>query len=143
MKKILSLFLVLLMLFTSVPVAFAAKDNTASAQTQTQLTAENGMANIINNLSSSEQSEENSGFSIKDVIFEDNIAYVNINVVEKCNLVVAVYDEDTFEMLGSGTKTVEASTYTEEETEDIQEVEVDINTMPDHYLAKAFLLDDS
>ncbi len=143
MKKLLSLFLVLLMLFTSVPMAFATNGATGSAETETQLAAENGMANIINNLTESEKSEENNGYSIKDVIFEDNTAYVNINVVEQCSLVVAVYDEDTLEMLGSGTETVEASTFSKDETEDIVEVEVDLDAMPDHYLAKAFLLDSN
>ena len=145
MKKILSIFLVLVMLFTSVPMAYAAEDGTARTETQSQsqLTAENGMTNIINNLTQSDVPEEDSGFSIRNVAFEDGYAYVNINVAEKCNLVVAIYDEDTFEMLGTGKKAVEASVYSQDKTEDIIEVKIDIDSMPDQFLAKVFLLDDN
>lgn len=57
------------MLTTGVPMVFAAEENTANTQTESQFTAENGKANIINNLTASEESEEeNNDYSI-DYLF--------------------------------------------------------------------------
>ena len=145
-KRIFTFFLVLILLLQNVPVVFAAESDSNktsesgnTAETETSLTAENGMGQIISNLSEAESENDDypAGYTIFDITFENNTASVNVNVFGDCKLVVAIFDEETGEMLSSATKELSASVFSEDHREDIISVEMDVAVMPEHFLAKA------
>lgn len=140
-KRVLAVFLIVLTLFTCIPLsAFAVNQNQSnSVETQTTYADDTGMGKIINNLTD-EKVDNNSGYVISDLTVKDKIATVKMNVLADCTLVVAVYDEDTLQMLGSGTKQVE---FDENIPEYNSDVELEIDTMPENFLAKAFLLNEN
>ena len=72
--------------------------------------------------------------SISGLIFEGNQAKVEFNTDTDADLVVAVYDEQKIQMLASGKKTVSAS-------QRKASIQVDIDKMPEYYVASAFFLD--
>ncbi len=151
-KRILTIFLILVMLFQCVPIVYATDNGNSNvsgdsidANTESNLTAENGMGHIIKNLTAAESEDGNypGGYNILGILFDENTASVNLNVSDSCKLVVAIYDENTSEMLCSATKVLSASVFSEEHKEDIINVEMDIAEMPEYFLAKAFILDEN
>ncbi len=145
MKKILSLFLITLLIFTSLPIVYATDSGNASIEDMSSISAENGLDKIIENLTEVENEDEyaNSGYSISDMTFDGTTANVTVNVPAECTLVVAVYDEDTLEMISSATKKLSTSVYSEDYRKDIISVDMNMLVMPEHFLAKAFLLDEN
>ncbi|MBR2892211.1 MAG: hypothetical protein IKB94_00005, partial [Clostridia bacterium] len=143
MKKILSLFLIALMIFTSLPVVYATDSGNATVEDETSISAENGLSKIIENLPEAEDEYANTGYSISDMAFDGTTANVTVNVPDECTLVVAVYDEDTFEMISSATKKLTASVYSEDYRKDIISLDIELSAMPEHFLAKAFILDEN
>lgn len=145
MKRALTIFLILIMLFQSIPIVYATDSISNSTSDETTLSAENGMGQIIENLTEAEIENDNypDGYSISEITFEGNVANVSVNVSNACKLVVAVYDENTLEMLCSATEKLDASTFNEEKRENIVSIKLGITGMPEHFLAKAFLLDEN
>ncbi len=143
MKKILSLFLIALMIFTSLPVVYATDSGNATLENESSISAENGLSKIIENLTETEGEYADTGYSISDMTFDGSTANVTVNVPDECTLVVAVYDEDTLEMISSATKQLTASVYSEDYRKDIVSVELDVLAMPEYFLAKAFILDEN
>ncbi|MCM1364853.1 MAG: C-type lectin domain-containing protein, partial [Faecalibacterium sp.] len=140
-KRIIALLLVVLTLFTCAPMsAFAVTQNNAgNVETETAYADDTGMGKILNNLID-EKTENDKGYIISDLTVEDKTATVKMNVLADCNLVVAVYDEDDLQMLGTGIKQVE---FDENEEETVIDVDIEIDTMPRRFLVKAFLLDEN
>lgn len=145
MKKILSIFLITLLIFTSLPVVYATDSGNASIEDMSSVSAENGLGKIIENLTEAENEDEyaNSGYSISDMTFDDITANVTVNVPTECTLVVAIYDENTSELISSATKKLSASVYSEDYRKDIISLDMNMLVMPEHFLAKAFLLDEN
>ncbi len=81
----------------------------------------------------SEEQEENEGYNVFSVEMQDNVAIVELETMEDCTLVVGIYDEETEQMLASGSLDVYQG-----ETEVY--VEIDIDTMPDYYYIRAYLV---
>lgn len=133
------------MIFTSLPVAYAVNSGDASIEDEASISAENGLSKIIENLTEAEAEDEyaNTGYSISDMTFDGITANVTVNVPAECTLVVAVYDEDTLEMISSATKKLSASVYSEDYRKDIISLDMNVLVMPEHFLAKAFLLDEN
>lgn len=145
MKKILSLFLITLLIFTSLPIVYATDSGNASIEDMSSISAENGLGKIIENLTEVENEDEyaNSGYSISDMTFDGITANVTVNVPAECTLVVAIYDENTSELISSATKKLSASVYSEDYRKDIISLDMNMLVMPEHFLAKAFLLDEN
>ncbi len=143
-KKILSIVLVLLMLVTGIPFVSANETTEGSAESESNLSADNGLGLIIENLTEEQEQEDayNGGYSIFDLTVENGNVNVNLNVSNACTLVVAIYDENTSEMLYSATEKLNASVFTEEKREDIVSIDISKAVLPEHFLVKAFLLDE-
>lgn len=131
------------MIFSSIPMVYATDGISSSVEDETSISAENGLSKIIENLTEAEDEYANSGYSISDMIFDGTTANVTVNVPDACTLVVAVYDEDTLEMIATATKQLSASVYSEDYRKDIISVDMNILVLPEHFLAKAFLLDEN
>lgn len=130
-KGIVAAVLCAVMLLTALPFSVAAQKTDIDSQSDSAFSSQTGLNLIANNLMSGEDSGD---YSIVYLDAEDKTATVEINNKEACTLVVAVYEEDSMHMLASGVKEIEANAGT-------AEVEIDIDTMPEAYVAKAFLLD--
>ena len=81
-----------------------------------------------------EEQEENDGYNVFSVEMIDNVAVVEMETMEDCVLVVGIYDEDTEQLLASGSIDV---------YQDETEVYVDIDTeeMPEYYYVRANLVE--
>ena len=136
-KRLLSVFLALTIVIGVVPMNVFAKENETQANTESEVSvsSETGLGGIINNLQAQEQ-EENPDYSISFIEFNGKVATVYLTNVTACQLVVAVYDENTMKMLGSGVAQLEEGAPT-------TDVEIDIEEMPEHFLSYAFLLDEN
>ena len=76
-------------------------------------------------------------YVITNVDVEGNTASVSYVAEETCNILVALYDEDTGEMLASGNSEAAAA---EEET--LLDITIDTESMPQYFVLKAFMLDN-
>lgn len=77
---------------------------------------------------------ENGGYDIYSIEVSGKIATISFKSVSEAVLVVSIYDEDTRQMLASGS--VEIS-----EDMETAQVEIDIDTMPDYFYMKGFIVD--
>lgn len=139
MKKVLKQTLVILltvvMMFTTVAVGASAKNDDTYSQpgTETGVVNGKGMGTLLNSIS-----ENNNGTTacyITDVVMNGKKAAVTYQAENDCTIVVAIYDENSSQMLGSGI--VKASADNES-----TEVTIDVSEMPDYFALKAFMLDD-
>ncbi len=132
MKKLFAFVLCIVMVVSAVPVISLAQGNNLLNSSDTNVfSSKTGLNLIANNLTSGEDSGD---YSIVYLNIEDKNAEVELNNKEACTLVVAIYEEGGNHMLASGVKEIEANAGT-------AKVEIDIDTMPETYVAKAFLLD--
>jgi len=135
-KRTLALLMTLIMLFTALPLTVFAtqiEEPVVDNSSETQISSDSGMGKIVNNLT---ENEANSNFFVSDITISDKKATVEYSASADCKMVVAVYDEDTDKMLGSGI--VDISKEEKKITTDI-----DIETLPDYYLVKAFFLGEN
>lgn len=141
-KRTLAILLTVVMLMSIAPISVFAKGDEAvsKAETDAQFADDTGMGKIINNLTPTDGGATNTNYVISDVVVKANVATVKLTVASACKLVVAIYDEETQQMLAYGMTDVAAT----EGTND-SEVSVAINKsdMPSYYLVKAFLVDDN
>lgn len=130
-KRILAAVLCAVMVLTAVPLSTAVQESEINSDSSSAFSSQSGLNLIANNLMSGEDSGD---YSIVYLDIEDKTATVELNNKEACTLVVAIYEEGSMHMFASGVKEIEANAGT-------AEVEIDIDTMPETYVAKAFLLD--
>lgn len=136
-KRTLSLLLAVLMLCNGMTTAFAVPESQAEADMSDMgVAAGQGMGTLLNGLIAAQNEQESEICFISSVTMTDRTAAVELTAQEACTLVVAIYDETTGEMLGSGVAAVEA-----EQTQ--ASVEINALSMPDKYLVKGFLLDEN
>lgn len=139
MKKIVSFLLVMLMLVSLVPTASASQTSTNTAEaesSQSEIAKDGDLGSLIANSLEEQENEEDGDIENKilDVTMDGNVATVSFNNNVEVKIIVAVYDEETKLMLGSGMAEFEKNA-------DIGEVTIDIDAMPEYYVVRAFLLD--
>ena len=137
-KRTLCSILVLVLVLGCVPVTAQAQDGQeASVSNDVTLEGSSSFGNLLTNTVNESQTPEadaNYDGRICDLVIEGTTATVEYTTPVEANLVVAIYDQDSGKMLGSGTLTVSP-----EET--IAEVAIEIPAMPYYFRAGAFLLD--
>ncbi|MGN1303603.1 MAG: hypothetical protein ACI4YB_01080, partial [Oscillospiraceae bacterium] len=110
---------------------------TSSVQTGTELTVQgtNAFGNMLAAELQSAQDEqiENEGQNIFSIEMTEKTATVEYDVIEDCSVVVGIYDESGTTMLASGNADIFADN-------NIAQLTIDIDTMPQYYYIKAFLI---
>lgn len=140
-KKVLSALLAIIIIATSMPfTAFAVEENTKGNQNVStdvgdmSLTATNPIAEVITEELEKSSTEETADYVITDLKFNGKVATVYLGVVADCTVVVAIYSE-AGQMLATGITTASQGI-------DSVDVTVDIDSMPEYFIAQAFLLDE-
>ncbi|MBQ2384208.1 MAG: hypothetical protein II290_09225, partial [Oscillospiraceae bacterium] len=143
LKRIISAVLVLTLLFSLVPTAvFAEAERSQASVEDSELTVEgsNSFGALVSD-AISENTEETetaaedypAGYEVTDLTIEGNVATVTYSSLEAAVLVVALYTEDGLQLIDSANTQV---------TADANEATVTFgDTMPEYFLAEAFLLD--
>lgn len=140
-KRIISLLLVIVMIFTMLPAyALATEQTQSSTQTNTpSLQGSNSFGNLIvedihkKQESVSDDSGADCDFSVSELVIEGNTATVTYSAEETATLVVAIYTEDGLKLVTSGNTMVDP-------VETVATVSI-AGTMPDYFMASAYLLD--
>lgn len=104
---------------------------------ETEINAVNSVGNLIKNTleSGTDNKESEEGYDIIDLSIERNLATVEYDTLEDAEIVVALYAEGTepLQMLASG----KADAIKDEH---IVQVTIESDSIPDYFIAKAFLL---
>lgn len=139
LTRILSVFLILALIIVMIPINVFAEKNDGSVSAKASnvsVSGTDGFGSVIAKASAGAE-EDDPDYGIEDFyLVENNIAYVKFHNVESCKLVVALYSEETGQMLGSGMKNVSAH-----ETE--ANIIIDVESIPQYYILKAYLLDEN
>lgn len=137
-KRFLSLFLAIVMVLSLGTIAFAIEDTPVTSIDNSAMTVEGTndvgilLADELSGKTAANEADKN---HITELSIEDCVATVNYVTDKSGDIVVAIYDETTGQMLASGTESVQASS---------QSVAVTINgDIPRAFVATAFLLDSS
>lgn len=130
--RIFSLFMATVLIFGIVPISsFATENETGS---DVSISDSTSFGKMLNNTISGENAD-NSDFSITSLEINGKRAKVTFGNSDTCLLVVSVYDEESLQLLGSGVTEINeiaaGSAY----------VDIEISSMPDYFIAYAFLLD--
>lgn len=137
-KSVLSLLLCMIMIIGTLITTIAAKGNdssqTAIEQDGLRLESTNAVGKVLAK-AASEQVESSESYGIVGVDINGSTIAVEINNADACTVLVAVYDDDSGRMVGSGFCNVEQNAGN-------VDVELNISSLPDYYLLRAFLLDD-
>ena len=137
MKRLIALALVLTMAISMVPVTAGAENEGTAVSNDVTLEGTSSFGNLLTN-TVNESQQEGSGEAydarICDLVIEGATATVEYTTPVEANLVVAIYDQNSGKMLGSGTVAVSP-----EET--IAEVAIETPVMPYYFSAGAYLLD--
>ena len=138
-KKVISLILTLLILFSSVEVvAFATYDHSLALNIDDDyaIAGNNAVGNVLSDLMNNEEdkNKDNNPNEILDLYLENGRAYVTFETEIQADIYVAVYEEESKQMVGSGKVTVYP-----DEKETI--VEIDCMNWPEYFIVRAFLLD--
>ena len=138
-KQITAMLLVVIMCVSAPTTALAegtvAQNNaeTVSGQSDVTITGTDSVGNMVAKEATAQQEDQQGKkASISGLNFNGNKAEVEFYTTEDADLVVAVYDEQQVQMLGSGKVTVAAGDTT---------ATVTVNaTMPKYFVASAYLL---
>ena len=137
-KSVLSLLLCMIMIIGTLIPTIAAKGNDSSQaaieQDGLRLESTNAVGKVLAK-AASEQVESSESYGIVGVDINGSTIAVEINNADACTVLVAVYDDDSGRMVGSGFCNVEQNAGN-------VDVELNISSLPDYYLLRAFLLDD-
>ena len=137
-KRVISLLLILVMITGMLPVFAQAEESTTTIDNG-ELTVEghNGVGDLLANdiVQTQEAMEEQSitGYTLAALEITGNTATVTYNSLEEATVVVAIYTENSTQMLASG----KASVIPEETTATVTIESV----MPEYFIATAYLLD--
>ena len=138
-KQITAMLLVVIMCVSAPTTALAEgtdaqnKAETVSGQSDVTITGTDSVGNMVAKEATAQQEDQQGKkASISGLNFNGNQAEVEFYTTEDADLVVAVYDEQQVQMLGSGKVTVAAGDTT---------ATVTVNaTMPKYFVASAYLL---
>lgn len=136
-KRILAVLLTAVMLLSVAPMSVFAKGNEPDVEngTQAEIKQTNSLSKMLAEATDMSQVAMDSPYYISEMTFDGKIANVRYYNEQDCWLAVAVYDETTGQMLDSAVELVEAESVTADITMNID--------LPEHFLAKAFLLDEN
>ena len=138
LKSALSLLLCMIMVLGAViPSIAAGRSNSSEAsieQDGLRLESTNAVGKVLAKAASEQTAQQSGDYGIIDVEIAGNIVNVQINNEESCTVVVAVYDDDTGRMIGSGFCDAEKDA-------DIVDVELNVSEVPEYYLLRVFLID--
>ena len=138
-KQIMAMLLVIIMCVSSPMTALAegidTQNNaeTVSGQSDVTITGTDSVGNMVaKEVTAQQEEQQGKKASISGLNFNGNQAEAEFYTTEAADLVVAVYDEQQVQMLGSGKVTVAAGDTT---------ATVTVNaTMPKYFVASAYLL---
>lgn len=136
-KRILAVLLTAVMLLSVAPMSVFAKGNEPDVEngTQAEIKQTNSLSKMLAEATDMSQVAMDSPYYISEMTFDGKIANVRYYNEQDCWLAVAVYDESTGQMLDSAVELVEAESVTADITMNFD--------LPEHFLAKAFLLDEN
>lgn len=136
-KRILAVLLTAVMLLSVAPMSVFAKENEPNVEngTQAEIKQTNSLSKMLAEATDMSQVAMDSPYYISEMTFDGKIANVRYYNEQDCLLAVAVYDESTGQMLDSAVELVEAESVTTDITMNID--------LPEHFLAKAFLVDEN
>ena len=135
-KRIVSVFMIILTIATSVPVStFAAngEDYTAETRSEMEYSSTNALGEVLQNAMEDEQSQQDAGYFILDVTVEEDVATVDCVAPEGASVLLAVYNEEGTKLITSAKAEVNSS---EEKIEICFDEE-----LPEYFLLKGFMLD--
>lgn len=136
-KRILAVLLTAVMLLSVAPMSVFAKGNEPDVEngTQAEIKQTNSLSKMLAEATDMSQVAMDSPYYISEMTFDGKIANVRYYNEQDCLLAVAVYDESTGQMIDSAVELVEAESVTADITMNFD--------LPEHFLAKAFLLDEN
>ena len=145
-KKIISITLIIsMMLSTAYTFEMEKKDvyasdnieNSTDAYSDMVFSSDNSMGKLIaDKLSNSTDVQNNKGYNILDVTVTGTSAEVEFESIGDAKIIVGIYSEDGQEMQGMGTADIKQS-------DSKVVVNINIDTMPQYFLVRAFLIDDT
>ena len=135
-KRVLSVVLTVVMILTAIPFSANATENETTVEqgnNDVSVSATNSLGAMITETLEDENLGVDSDYVITDLTFEGNTATVSYMALENCNLVVAVYDENTMQMLTSEILILPS--------DEVSATVTFIDVLPEFFVAKAFLVD--
>lgn len=135
-KKSVAIALCLCMVLCAVPLSvFAQTDDVQTdVENDVSMEATSAFGEMLTDSIETQELDADSPYFISDLIFDGNNATASYYNELACTLVVAVYDEETNQMLSSAVIAVEAESL---------EATVSFSSLPENFVAKAFLLDEN
>ena len=141
-KRVISLFLALVLLFGTFPVTALA--NTPAGEEDTfaenaTVKGNNGVAELLADKINTQQAAQNGspsypyGYGVYGLTFENGVATVQYHALEDALVIVALYTEDGLQMLTSATAQVSSAARSVEVTFE--------DALPAYFRASAYLLD--
>ncbi len=135
LKRILAFALCLTLSVSLLPVNALAADGAEVETGALSMEGTNSVGNLLVNTLTTVEGDMTEACRVTDIRITDKTAEVKYQSDRAGELVVAVYEEDTMRMLGMGSVSVTA-----EDT--MAAVEIDIDSMPEYFVAAAYLLDE-
>ena len=139
MKRIIAVYLVVVMCSIPFGTVILAADMSEDVQTQkvndknVEVEGNDSIGNMIATAISSEQKQSQDVNSVTGLVIIGNTASVTVQVQTEADVVIAIYDEKQIQMLASGKITIEPG-------EDTVQVKISEN-IPQYFIASVFLLD--
>ena len=131
-KSALSLLLCMIMVVSAFPISTFAEEGT-DVDSDLAYSTGNAMGKIVNNLALQESERKSDDYCIADTVFNGSTASVKYSAIADCKLIVAVFDEKSGKMIGSGNVDV---------TADNNEATVTVDcAVPSHYEVRSYLVD--
>ena len=131
-KSALSLLLCMIMVVSAFPISTFAEEGT-NVDSDLAYSTGNAMGKIVNNLALQESERKSDDYCIADTVFNGSTASVKYSAIADCKLIVAVFDEKSGKMIGSGNVDV---------TADNNEATVTVDcAVPSHYEVRSYLVD--
>lgn len=115
-----------------------AAESVSMGQEQLEVSGNNGVGSLLAKEMNGEltKQQENQGYTIFNVTVEEKVATVSLDVVEDCRLIAGIYSEDGKDLLAFGVADVEKT------AKDVV-VTLETQAMPQYFLVKAFLVDET
>lgn len=132
-RKALSMLLIICLLASIFPMPALAESQTET-ENRVKYSGTNGFGSLLADTLEKGQTADggNSDYIITDITVSGDTANVDLEVIGDCSLVVALYDDEGLEKLASGYTAVSAGD---------THAAVSLNSVPEHFLLKGFLLD--